>query len=381
MIKTSTLVLLFFSLIEIAGAQMPTVGGFAAAPDSWLLSKGPTWFYRTSASLEPASLTFRNPTEKEQPIIDQAIHLFQRSSAKSMALINGNEVVWVGYKGGSDEKSTFMSYSVAKTVTSMAVGKAICAQKFSLGSLTQDLVPELKGTDLGKATVRQLLMMSSGTWEGNSDSTVTTKNQNADINAGRISLLDVLKTPLVNSAHIGPLSVSRKPGEYFAYRSTDPFTIGVIINKTTGMSYARWLENNVLLPAGIEGTAIIGQDRFNFGRASGDIALTMNDWVRLAVWVKRNEMSSGCFGDYVRQASRTQIENKSKKTGQSFDGYGYFIWTDNLRLRDSYWAIGHGGQRIGWNHKNQKIIIAFSNVENYMIDLYNLYRDWATLGD
>lgn len=381
MLKISTLVLLLFSLTRIACAQMPMAGGFSAAPDNWLLSKGPDWFYRTSASLEPTALTFRNPTKNEQPIVDQAIHLFQRSSAKSMALVNKNEVVWVGYKPGTDEKSTFMSYSVAKTLTSMAVGKAICAQKFTLSSVTQDLVPELKGTDLGKATVRQLLMMSSGTWEGNPDSTVTSRNQNADINAGRMSLLDVLKTPLVNSAHIGSSSVSRKPGEYFAYRSTDPFTLGIIINKTTGTTFARWLENNVLLPAGIEASAIIGQDRFNFGRASGDIALTMNDWVRLAVWVKRNEMSSGCFGDYVREASRTQIENKSKKTGQSFYGYGYFIWTDNLKLRDSYWAVGHGGQRIGWNHKNQKIIIAFSNVENYMNDLYNLYRDWASVTD
>ncbi len=298
-----------------------------------------------------------------------------------MALIDGNEVVWVGYKAGTNEKSTFMSYSVAKTLTSMAVGKAICAQKFSLSSVTQDLVPELKGTDLGMATVRQLLTMSSGTWEGNSDSTITTKNQNADINAGRISLLDVLKTPLVNSAHTGLFGDKRKPGEYFAYRNTDPHTIGIIINKTTGTTFARWLEKNVLLPAGIEESAIIGQDRFNFARASGDIALTMNDWVRFAVWVKRNEMSSSCFGDDVRQASRTQIENKSKKIGQSFDGYGYFIWTDNFRLKDSYWAVGRGGQRIGWNHNNQKIIIAFSNVENYMNDLYNLYRDWATLAD
>jgi len=56
------------------------------------------------------------------------------------------------------------------------------------------------------------------------------------------------------------------------------------------------------------------------------------------------------------------------------------IWTDNSRLKDSYWAIGHGGQRIGWNHKNSRILIAFSNVENYMDELYWLYKDWATIG-
>jgi CubicO group peptidase (beta-lactamase class C family) len=78
----------------------------------------------------------------------------------------------------------------------------------------------------------------------------------------------------------------------------------------------------------------------------------------------------------VRAASTTQISNNTQ-TGISFGGYGYLIWTDNNRLADSYWAVGYGGQRIGWNHKNNRILIAFSNVENYMSDLYWLYKDWA----
>jgi len=362
-----------------ASAQLPSVGGNPSVPDSWLLGNGQRWHHQTAKSNTPSQLIFRQPTPTEKPIVEKAMRIFETSSAKSMALLDGNNVVWVGYKEPSNEQSLFFSMSIGKTVASMAVGKAICAGKFSINSVTEDLVPELNGTALGKATVRDLLMMASGTWEGNPDSTIATPKQFADIDSGLISTLDVLKTSQVSSAHKNLFGSTRKPGDEFAYKSTDPLVLGVIINKTTGTTYARWVEQEVLQPAGIETAGVIGQDRSNYGNSAGNMRLTLNDWMRFAVWVKQNEITQGCFGNYIREASKTQISNKSKRSGKLFDGYGYFIWTENARLRDSYWAVGHGGQRVAWNHKNNRILIAFSNIENYMDDLYWLYRDWAEI--
>jgi CubicO group peptidase (beta-lactamase class C family) len=362
-----------------AFAQLPSVGGNASVPDSWLLSNGSNWHYQTAKSNAPAQLIFRQPTPTEKPIVEKAMRILENSSAKSMALLDGNNVVWVGYKKPANERSRFLSMSVGKTVASMAVGKAICAGKFSLNSVTQDIVPELKETDLGKATVRDLLMMASGTWEGNSDSTIYTNKQISEMDSGQLSTLDVLKTAQVSSAHKSIFGSKRKSGEEFAYRNTDPLTLGVIINKTTGTTFAKWVDQEVLLPAGIETSGVIGQDKFNYGASAGNVRLTLNDWMRFAWWVKQNETAQGCFGDYVRAASKTQITNSSKRSGKLFDGYGYLTWTENARLKDSYWAVGHGGQRIGWNHKNNRIIIVFSNIENYMDDLYWLYRDWSEI--
>jgi CubicO group peptidase (beta-lactamase class C family) len=369
------LMLIFTS--GLAFAQLPSSGGFAAAPDSWLLSKGQPWHYKTEIPQTATPIVFRNPTSAEKSIVDRAEIIFQNSSAKGMALINGNEVVWIGHKHPANNKTYFNSFSIGKTIASMAVGKALCSGKFDLNSVAESIVPELKNTDLGKATVQDLLKMSSGTWEGNPDSTISTRKQDDEFIRGQLSTLDLLKTPMVSSAHKNLFGTIRKSGEEFAYRSTDPLLLGVIINKTTGVNYVKWVEQEVLLPAGIESKGIIAQDKFGFGASAGGVRLTLEDWVRFAWWVKQNEVAQGCFGDYVRQASKTQIKNKSKRSGKSFDGYGYFIWTENSRLKDSYWAVGHGGQRIGWNHKNKRMIIAFSNIENYIDDLYWLYRDWA----
>jgi CubicO group peptidase (beta-lactamase class C family) len=376
--KKLLLLLLSSFFVSLTYAQMPVTGGLPLAPDEWLLGQGQRWHYHTNTASKPKQLNFREPKADEKAVVEKAQQILASSTAKSMALVDGTDVVWVGYKPPANASSHFLSFSVGKTVTAMAVGKAICDGKFSINSVVGDLVPELKGTDLGKATVKNLLMMSSGTWRGNKDSTILTPEQWKQILSGELNNLELLKTSQVNSFHSSGFS-SDKPGEQFQYRSTDPLTLGVIINKKTGMDYAKWVEKEVLLPAGIKTYGIIGQDKSNYGMADGNVRLTMEDWIRFAVWVKENETASGCFGDYVRAASATQISNNTQ-TGPNFNGYGYLTWTDNNRFKDSYWALGWGGQRIAWNHKNNRILVVFSNVANYMDDLHWLYKDWATVG-
>lgn len=373
------LALAFLYMPLIAFSQLPTAGEYGAAPDEWLLNNGRTWHHRTSTSKNIQELISRATTTQELPIIEKAKELLANTSAKSIAMVDGNEVVWVGFKKPASDSTRFLSFSVGKTVTSMGVGKAICSGKLTLNSVTQEIVPELKGTDLGKSTVQDLLTMSSGTWLGNKDSTVYSSDQEFQINSGRMNWLDLLLTSKVNSAALDSSGNKRTPGQWFGYHDTDPLLLGVLINKTTGMSYAKWIEREVLLPAGISDHAVIGQDWSDYGTSMGNVRMTMNDWIRFALWVKNNEAKQDCFGAYVREASKTQIKNISKISGRYFEGYGYLTWTENRLLKDSYWAVGHGGQRIGWNHSNKRMLLAFSNVENYMDKLYALYAEWALL--
>ncbi len=361
-------------------AQLPSTGQFAFAPDEWLLSNGQVWHYQTKAAKPASTLVFREPLSHEKEIVERAQRLFERSSAKAMALVDANQVVWVGYKFPASSSSRFLSFSVGKTVTAMAVGKAICEGKLSLDDQVGKVIPELSGTDLGKATIEHLLKMSSGTWAGNPDTTIWTSEQDQRVRSGSMTYLDILATSQVSTAARNSQGIPLKPGEQFIYRSTDPLTLGVVLNKTTGTTYAKYVEREVLIPAGIRRPAIIGQDHFGFGTSDGNVRMYLDDWIRFAAWVKASESGSGCFSDYIRRAVNKQIPN-TRKIGAHFEGYGYQIWTDNSKHRDSYWAVGHGGQRIGWNHANTRILIAFSNVENYMADLYDLYAQWATLTD
>ena len=371
--------LLFLSVP--AYSQMPMVGDYAAAPDNWLLGSGQRWHYHTDAAKRSQEIAVREPVGDEVSVVDRAKTILNNSSAKAIALIDGNQIVWAGYKSPANSNSLFLSFSVGKTITSMAIGKAICAGKLSLADSAEYFVPELKDTDLGRATVRQLLEMSSGTSAINHDSSIMSAEQERDMRLGKISVLDILKTPKVSDAYLGLFGNKRQPGEVFNYHSTDPLLLGIILNRATGISYAKWVEKEVLIAVGISNESVIGQDHFGYGIADGNVRMTLEDWGRFAVWLKQSESGDSCFSNYVKQASITQIPNSIKKEGKAFSGYGYLIWTENNRQKNSYWAVGYGGQRIAWNHQNQKILIAFSNLENYMDDLYLLYRDWSSLSN
>jgi len=373
-----TILILGFSGMA-AHAQMPTAGGYESAPDSWLLGKGHAWDFRSLTAASPTGLHQRPPYADEIPVINKARQLIATGPAKVIALIDGRTVVWIGFKTPDLAGKRLTGLGLGTTITSLAAGRAICQGKLSLDSPVGKFLPELRDTDLGQARLRHLLTMSSGTWEGNPDATIINPEQQAGINDGRINLIQILNTPLINGAQRTLLGMRYEPGEQFIYHSTDPLTVGVMINRATGIRYAQFVEQEILLPAGISHTAIIGQDQFGYGLSDGNLRLTPEDWIRVAVWIRERMDSNDCLAKYLQDATHTRISNRAHRFGSAFDGYGYFFWTENTRLNGSFWALGHGGQRIGWNPRNHRVLVAFSSIGNYMDELYRLYRDWAQL--
>lgn len=271
-----------------------------------------------------------------------------------------------------------MGFSMGKTITALAVGKAICAGKLKLDSLAGDVLPDLKSTDLGAASVRDLLRMTSGTWEGNRDSTVWSREEREAVDSGRSNWLQFLATSKAGTAEKAVFG-KRKPGSDFHYHSTDPLALGLMLQAATGTTYARWVEEEVLHAAGTSSPAIVGQDKSQYGQADGTVRMTFDDWVRFAVWVKESQTAPGCFGDYVREIGKVQVTDRAKTGRIGFLGYGYLTWIGTLPTPNSFWAVGYGGQRIGWNPSNSRMLLVFSNVENYMDEIYKLYGEWAKL--
>ncbi len=361
-------------LCGAAVAQMPTQGGFNHVPDHWLVNPGQPWHYTGQGAAQPAQLRRREPEPAEHTVVANARTMFANSSAKAMALVKGREVIWMDVKPPVTPESLLNGFSMGKTVTAMAVGKAICAGRLTLRTQAMEPVQELQGKDLGRATVADLLTMRSGAWEGNPDSTIWTAQDAQALAAGQISWLDLLASPRVSAAGTGFFGSKRKPGETFSYRSTDPLLLGVMLARSTGTSYAQWTAQEVLLPARIEGPAAIAQDKAaGWGNADGGVRMKLADWVRYAVWQRESEAAEGCFGQFVRDAVKGHTT--SHGTGSVPSSYGYLNWVQG----DINWAIGYGGQRIGWNRRNDRILVAFSGVENYMAQLHQLYDAWAAL--
>ncbi|MEO6292523.1 MAG: serine hydrolase, partial [Burkholderiaceae bacterium] len=211
---------------QIAPAQtMPNIGGVAQLPDNWLLARyGNSWWYETKPGVEPVTLNNRTASNAELSVVSRARQLLAVRSAKAIALVDGADIVYIEYKQPANESSVFFGASVGKTMTAMAVGKAICAGKLTFETKASDLVPELAQKPLGIATVRDLLRMASGAAEPASDSTIMTQQQAADWQRGELKLVDLVSSDKISQAARGVFS-TYSPGEHFSYKSTDPITL------------------------------------------------------------------------------------------------------------------------------------------------------------
>lgn len=371
-----------FAPLAVAQNLLHHTDGSGAAPDGWLLvKKGNPWWYETKPSPSPTPLRTRAPTPAEQAVVERARALLASRPAKALALLDGDAVVYAETNAPADMDSLFFGFSMGKTVTAMAVGQAICAGKLTLETRAEELVPELRGKALGKATVRDLLRMASGAADPNPDTTVWTPEQFREWGRGNLNLVDLVTEDRVAKAARG-VSSDYKPGEMFSYKSTDPLLLGIMVSRSTGTPWSQWIQQQILNPMGAAKPGLYVQDRQQNGLADSGLRMRLEDWMRFAVWVKRSSREQGCFGDFVRAALSTQISNGSspatRKMGKLFAGYGYFTWTENSIVPNTAWASGWGGQRIGWSADpaNPRMLITFSNAENWMPEVYELARDW-----
>lgn len=340
--------------------------------------KGRDWWYKIAPSKTTVNLINSLPNSQEQEVIDRVEKLWPESKIRAIMLLDGNKVLYSNFRAPATSNSMLMGYSMGKTITAMAAGKAICSGKLTLTSRAKDFIPELQDKDLGEATLEQLLKMSAGTFEGYKDTGIFNANEFAQWNTGNLNIVNTFSSNAYSSYRRG-FFTNVKHGEEFMYKSTDPFVVGAMVAKATNKQFAEFLQEAIFNPAGIKYPGVYGTDRFGNPLSDSGTRLRMEDWARFAYWVKQSSKESGCFGDYVRQAMTTRIKNANKISGKSFAGYGYFTWTENTLVHDSAWALGHGGQRIGWDLKSDRMIIVFANEDIDALDIYSITRAWNKL--
>ena len=330
-----------------ATAQNPCEG--RGACDALLINKGRPWDYQVSTSDSPLTLNSQTPDSKEQKVIESLTGIFNSPSIRGIALLNGDKLVHSKLKENISEQALFYGLSLGKTVTAIAAGQAICQKLIALETKVGDVLPEFSNTDMGKASLQNLLTMSSGTWEGLRDANVATQDQ------------------------------FREPGTVFSYRNSDPEMVALMIAKVTGMSFSNWVDQSVLKAIPIAGPAVLRTDRHQNAFASGAVQMTLKDWARFAVWIRDTYDENSCLGSYLKDAAKPQISVRGPNGPfVQFNNYGYFTWVDHKMVPDSFYAQGFGGQIVAWNKRNKRMMVVFSN-ESPANELGVIYREWSKL--
>ncbi|MEN9316314.1 MAG: hypothetical protein RIS35_2707 [Pseudomonadota bacterium] len=301
--------------------------------------------------------------------------LLGRPGTLALLLIDRGRVVFEGYDKGTTERDRLMSFSIAKTMTAVAVGEALCAGAVrSLDDRADAYADVVSGTARGEASVRDLLRMASGARGG--DPALHGQPRPGATSAvmlGREAIAGQLRE---HGRRAVTLFGEVRPGARFAYSNLDTEALARVVEAAVGESFPEWFGRAVMVPAEPEASSYWLLDREGHAVAHAGFMATLRDWGRLAMRVLAlhgGDAGDDCMRDFLAEAGRRQITTGS---GAGFAGYGYQIWTDGPRLPGkSFWMLGFGGQRIGIDPVTRKILVSFAwRPED---EVFQLFRNWV----
>lgn len=251
------------------------------------------------------------------------------------------------YANGIDEETLWTSFSMAKSVSSILLGVALKEGTIkSLDDVLQKYIPELKGRDYGKVTVRQLLTMTSGiAW-------------NEDYEDPASDVAQMYQHPCKDhESHIltymKSLKFAHQPGTQWNYSTGETDLVGILIQKATGKSLANYLSEKIWQTWGMEDCAYwLADECSNLNIGGSGISANLRDYARLGTLM----LNDGKHGN-KSLLSEEWVDNATSllyETSDEGNGYGYLWW----RFKNgSYAAIGIFGQMI-YIDPHKKLVIA-----------------------
>lgn len=341
-----------------------------------------SYWVRTGAFASGKNFSLHRPAENPRSleydlgslpprIAEQAETVANAPNRVTLALIEKGKVVFNKRSNGVSDSNLVVSYSMAKSLTSMMVGYAICEGYIKeLDDKVEQYVPELEGTAFGQSSIKNILNMASGA-NATGAHGEPYQGLTAELRDQKTSYLENLlkyKDPQTR------LFQKVKPGDAFDYKNLDTATLMLVIEKATKQPFHEWYEKSLVKGAGLERTSAWTLEKDNRAVAHGLFFATPDDWIRLAIhsldaYAGR---AGDCLQGYMRQAVRDTVRIYNNR---EYSAYGYQLWTGATGMNNTvFWMNGYGGQRIGVDPVTERIVVVASTESDSAV--FNLFRDW-----
>jgi CubicO group peptidase (beta-lactamase class C family) len=264
-------------------------------------------------------------------------------------LIIKNDSIWhESYFDGYTNTSKSNSFSIAKSIVSAALGKAIMEGKIkSLDQKVTDFFPKLKGKFAKEVTVGDLSSMASGlSWDEKYYSPFSIVT--------RAYFDDHLKEVILG------LSIKDKPGQEFRYLSGATQLLGMCIEKATGEYLSNYVSKHFWKPMGAENDALWQLDEADTGieKAYCCIASTARDFARFGKLYKQNGVWNG-----KQILDRSFIEKSLQPRFSDSPEYGYGWWLHQINGKRVFYMRGHLGQFVIVLPEDDVIIVRLGHLK------------------
>lgn len=289
-------------------------------------------------------------TENGQPV--DAAGFMKHNHVAGLLVLHRGRIVLERYALGQTEHDSWVSYSVAKSITSTLLGAAV--RDGAIKSLDDPVtlyIPELAHSGYDGVTLRQALTMSVGLrW--NEDY----KDPNAD--AQRVRSLDTpgdSKPGTDVIEYMSHLPRVTQPGTEFHYNSGNAYILGIVVQRATHKTLAAYLSEKIWAPLGMEADGVWIRDKFGRSVGSSVFNATLRDYGRFGYFILHGAKIKGRAvlpEGWLEDATRSHI-----KTDWGDVGYGYQWW---INPDGTFRAIGIFGQEIFLDRRHDIVIVTNS---------------------
>lgn len=337
---------------------------------------------RTVANAPPEFHFARNPSPELFETVEYTVdgtrtvadfeEFMHSSHTTSFIVIKDDAILYEGYFNGYTRDSIVTSMSVAKSVTSALVGIAI--DEGYLGSVTDPVVkylPEMRGRGVDTLTIRDLLLMSTGIrfTPGDEAGIVRTEFPYTVFNPYADDTTSYEYTNMRKLA-LG-LPPSEEPvGAAFRYNRFHPLLLGLVLERTTGRSVSRYLQDKIWQPLGMEFPASWSLDstKYGFEKMESGLNARAIDFAKFGIlflhngtWNGRQLISRHWVAESTAPDPTDQRPWLSGRSWKDAGGYYKYMWWGMSRPGGGYdyTATGHLGQKIAIFPQDGIVIVRF----------------------
>lgn len=283
-----------------------------------------------------------------------------------LVVLHKGKVVYEYYSGCLTELGQHAAMSMTKSLTGLAAEILIAEDKLNDKTLVRDIIPELKDSAFGDASVRQVMDMTTALKYSEDYA-----NPKADIwqYAAAASPLPKPANYLGPNGYFEYLTTIKKQGQHgqvFGYRTVNTDVLGWIISRMTGQDYAQFISERLWQNMGAEQDAYVSVDAKGTSYAGGGLNAGLRDMARIGLLMLNNGTINGHrlfpkeVVSHIRQGGDKQVFAKAGY--KTLPGGSYHsMWWHYHNEHGAYAARGVHGQTLYIDPKAEMVIARFAS--------------------
>lgn len=299
----------------------------------------------TNISLAGTKVSYGNKHSHLRDFIKQ-------TDTTAFIIVKNDEIVYEQYENGYNEFSVNTSFSMAKSVVSLLIGKAI--ENGFINSVNDpicDYIEEFRDKEIGKITIEELLLMRSE----------IVYEENKFLWFGDDSLTywhdDLRKLALSHT------ELTDKYNGRFHYNNYHPLLLGIILERSTGESVSSFFEREIWQKIGAEYDAswsLCGNES-SFEKMESGINFHAADFLKIGSMVLHNGYWNNTqiiSEDWLKKSTLCDLPVVA-------DDYAYsFLANKNIGYKYMWYCTQSpisGSDIIAWGKSDQVLYISAEN--------------------